>query len=101
MKQVVVFVFAGFFFLHGGAFAVRRPDLAPWGNLEAGPHTPGFRLLKAADPSRPDPSGAMEGRTGRPVRIYLWYPSSGSLEDTLRLRDYVRWAAEDFHPPCQ
>ncbi len=69
-----------------------------WGRLQAGPFTPGFRLIKASDPTRSFPAEAGESELPRPIRIYIWYPAKQSTDVRLRLDDYVRMAFEDFRP---
>jgi len=76
--------------------------MAGWGNLQAGPNAVGFRLSTVYDQSRIFHSnqefrGLSPGaETARHIRLYLWYPAQATGGRTLRLRDYVRMAAEDF-----
>jgi pimeloyl-ACP methyl ester carboxylesterase len=67
-----------------------------WGELSAGPFTPGFRMIEASDASRTYPANSSGTVAPRPVRIYVWYPAKPTSAPPLRLDDYVRMALEDF-----
>ena len=48
-----------------------------WGDLEAGPHDVGFRVLEEVDRSRAiRPRGSSSSAHPRPVRVYVWYPAN-------------------------
>ena len=89
--------------LPGGVGLGQTPEkMAGWGDLQPGPNTVGFRLSTVYDPSRifhsnPEFRGLPKGaETARKIRLYLWYPAQAAGGESLRLRDYVRMAAEDF-----
>jgi pimeloyl-ACP methyl ester carboxylesterase len=67
-----------------------------WGGLEAGPFTPGFRLVEVRDLSRAYPSPGGGNENVRTIRVYLWYPAQESTAPPLVLRDFVGMAADDF-----
>jgi hypothetical protein len=75
---------------------------AGWGDLQPGPNAVGFKLTTAYDQTRIFHSNAAfrglseQAETARPIRIYMWYPAQAVKQESLRLRDYVRMAAEDF-----
>ncbi len=79
-----------------------QDKLSGWGDLQPGPNAVGFRLSTVYDQSRifhsnPEFRGLEEAaETARPIRLYLWYPAEAAKGEHLRLRDYVRMAAEDF-----
>jgi tetratricopeptide (TPR) repeat protein len=67
-----------------------------WGELEAGPYSVGFRLIRVEDSSRSYPNVDGHAESPRPIRIYLWYPSETISQKQLLVEDFVRLAAEDF-----
>jgi hypothetical protein len=75
---------------------------AGWGDLQPGPNAVGFKLTRAYDQTRIFHSNAAfrglseQAETARPIRIYMWYPAQAAEQESLRLRDYIRMAAEDF-----
>ena len=63
-----------------------------------GPFPVGFRIMEATDASRAYPSqGPAAAPAARPVRVYVWYPAARGARQTMRVADYVREAAADFH----
>jgi dienelactone hydrolase len=72
----------------GGALA-ESPSL--WGDLEAGPHDVGFRLIEEVDRSRAirvqHPSPVVRPR---PIRVYVWYPAK--LTEADRPMTFGRYA---------
>ncbi len=84
-----------------GTSCARAPLLksAFWGDLEAGPFQPGFRLIEASDATRSFPSDDGRGPVARPLRIYVWYPATGPEGERMRLDDYVASALEDLRTP--
>lgn len=96
MKNVKV-LFCLTIILAVSAYAQAR-ESGFWGRLQAGPFTPGFRLIEATDPSRSFPAEGVGSVKPRPMRIYVWYPAKPSTDARLRLDDYVRMALEDFRP---
>ena len=79
-----------------------RENMAGLGDLRPGPRAVGFSLTMVYDQSRifhsnPEFRGLEKAaETARLIRLYLWYPAQAAGGDSLRLRDYVRMAAEDF-----
>lgn len=73
---------------------------AVWAGLEAGPHAVGFQLIRDTDAGRAfgGLAGAVSpsGVPGRPMRVYVWYPAAPGATAPLKVRDYVRMAADDF-----
>ncbi len=58
----------------------------------------GFRLIDTRDHSRYYPADAPVDPAARSLRIYLWYSTAESAGDRLTISDYLRMAADDFHP---
>jgi len=83
-------------------FGQSPEKMAVWDALQPGPRAVGFRLTKVYDQSRifhsnPEFRGLEKtAETARLIRLYLWYPAQAAGRESLRLRDYVRMAAEDF-----
>ncbi len=63
-----------------------------WHDLQQGPHGVGFQWIQTEDPSR-----TFQGN-GRPIKIYLWYPTAQSDRPSMRFRDYVGVTALDYGP---
>lgn len=75
------------------------PESGFWGDLEAGPFQPGFRLVEASDATRSFPSEDGRGPVERPLRIYIWYPAADPTGERMRLDDYIALALEDLRTP--
>jgi tetratricopeptide (TPR) repeat protein len=79
-----------------------RAEIAGWNEPQPGSLAVGFRLSTVYDQSRifhsnPEFRGLEKAaETARLIRLYLWYPAQEAGGEHLRLRDYVRMAAEDF-----
>ncbi len=65
--------------------------------IEQGPYTPGFRLIESLDYSRTFPQGINNSPQARKVRIYLWYPSSGTKNELMNFNSYIKIAKSDFN----
>jgi len=72
------------------------PRAAPGVDLGYGPYPVGFALLSTADSSRSFPGLAESVTRDRPVRVYLWYPAREASQDSLKVGDFIRLAADDF-----
>jgi tetratricopeptide (TPR) repeat protein len=101
MKKYFTWLLGLAFFLAPGiGHAVEK--WVGWGDLRPGPNAVGFKLTTAYDQSRvfhsnPAYRGLPEqAETARPIRIYMWYPAQAAGQESLRLGDYVRMAADDF-----
>jgi pimeloyl-ACP methyl ester carboxylesterase len=73
---------------------------ALWGELAAGDHEVGFRLLEEHDRSRSiRVTGATPEVQPRPVRIYLWYPAKAApAARPMSFGDYAALAEADVWP---
>lgn len=67
-------------------------------NWQSGSYVPGFRLIEETDFSRSYPSVKKDKMAGRPIRIYVWYPTQEADEAPMKLAEYARMAVEDFSP---
>ncbi len=65
-------------------------------DLTYGSHSVGFSLLQTTDFSRSFPSVDMASYQGRPMRVYLWYPSEAREGPAMKLGDFIQMAADDF-----
>ena len=76
--------------------ALTTPPPAPrpqWGNLEAGPHAVGFRVLQVADSTRIYVH-ADGRRTARPLQVVIWYPArTTAAARAMPWGEYVHLAA--------
>lgn len=87
----------------GAAMAAGGHVDAPplWGTLTPGHDTVGFRRLFVVDRSRTWlQTRALDGtftpdRSGRPIQINVWYPTTSTSSASMRLEDYV----EQHAPP--
>ena len=79
---------------------VRADSPTLWGDLEAGPHEVGFRILEETDHSRAIRLGGSSSEIyPRPIRIYVWYPANlpeGSRP--MAFGRYAELAGEDVWP---
>ncbi|MEE8527304.1 MAG: hypothetical protein V3S70_01910, partial [Gammaproteobacteria bacterium] len=68
--------------------------------LERGEYSVGFRLIESQDYSRAVTGGILPSTAHpRPIRIYLWYPASGSDDaQPMRFGHYAALADEDIWP---
>ncbi|MFH1998674.1 MAG: hypothetical protein ABIK28_03290 [Planctomycetota bacterium] len=71
----------------------KAPEL--WGGLIPGPNKVGFRFSEETDLSRPC-VGDANGKQGRVVRMYLWYPAVATALPCMRFKAYADLAAGDF-----
>jgi dienelactone hydrolase len=71
-----------------------------WGDLDAGDHEVGFRLLEEHDRSRAiRVTGATPEVQPRPVRIYIWYPARvAPAARAMSFGDYAAMAESDVWP---
>jgi tetratricopeptide (TPR) repeat protein len=75
------------------AQAARMP-----GDLDAGLHAVGFRIVTLSDPSRPvGPKAGPEGRPvetdrSRKIAVHLWYPAAGGAGTAMTMAEYLRAA---------
>jgi tetratricopeptide (TPR) repeat protein len=78
--------------------AAENPAL--WGELAAGDHEVGFRLLEEHDRSRSiRVTGATPEVQPRPVRIYVWYPAKAApAARPMSFGDYAALAEADVWP---
>ncbi len=65
-------------------------DISQWGNLKKGPFQVGYRTHLAYDLSR----NYID--KGKPIQIYVWYPTEDSISPNMIFGDYFEDAIKDF-----
>ena len=86
---ILVFLLAVFCFFPSN-FGLQAQSTSPlWGELVAGPHRVGFRVMKLRDATRSYNSGAerMADR-GYPLVLSYWYPAQAGAARAMTFRDY-------------